>query len=175
MRAQTLGTILDPSLVHRLEPLSLLLGIMVWDGADGVAALALAVGGLHHHLRVLMTILSTSISVSARLSSDDRSRRAHVDARRQSRAPCRWRPFPPAPPTPPHTAARPPVAPPASPAPSAVLKTTKEPTDHAASRPGSTKCQAPTGTTVAQEPELRPKLSSSYRNPMVKHEPELHT
>jgi hypothetical protein len=30
------------------------------------------------------------------------------------------------------------------------------------------KCQAPTGTAVAQEPELRPKLSSSYRNLMVK-------
>ena len=74
------GDDLDPSLVHRLEPLSLLLGILVWDGADGVAALALAVGGLHYHVRVLMTILSTSISVSARLSSDDRSRRAHVDA-----------------------------------------------------------------------------------------------
>ena len=85
------GNDLDPSLVHRPEPLSLLLGILVWDGADGVAALALAVGGLHHHVRVLMTILSTSISVSARLSSDDR-RRAHVDARRQSRAPCRSRP-----------------------------------------------------------------------------------
>jgi len=41
------GNDLDPSLVHRLEPLSLLLGILVWDGADGVAALALAVGGLH--------------------------------------------------------------------------------------------------------------------------------
>jgi hypothetical protein len=27
---------LDPGLVHRLEPLSLLLGILVWDGADGV-------------------------------------------------------------------------------------------------------------------------------------------
>ena len=38
------GNDLDPSLVHRLEPLSLLLGILVWDGADGVAALALAVG-----------------------------------------------------------------------------------------------------------------------------------
>jgi hypothetical protein len=31
------GNDLDPSLVHRLEPLSLLLGILVWDGADGVA------------------------------------------------------------------------------------------------------------------------------------------
>jgi hypothetical protein len=41
------GNDLDPSLAHRLEPLSLLLGILVWDGADGVAALALAVGGLH--------------------------------------------------------------------------------------------------------------------------------
>jgi hypothetical protein len=30
------GNDLDPSLVHRLEPLSLLLGILVWDGADGV-------------------------------------------------------------------------------------------------------------------------------------------
>ena len=38
------GNDLDPSLVHRLEPLSLLLGILV---SDGVAALALAVGGLH--------------------------------------------------------------------------------------------------------------------------------
>jgi hypothetical protein len=27
---------LDPSLVHRLEPRSLLLGILVWDGADEV-------------------------------------------------------------------------------------------------------------------------------------------
>jgi hypothetical protein len=26
----------DPSFVHRLEPLSLLLGILVWDSADGV-------------------------------------------------------------------------------------------------------------------------------------------
>ena len=38
------GDDLDPSLVHRLEPFSLLLGVLVWDGADGVAALALAVG-----------------------------------------------------------------------------------------------------------------------------------
>jgi hypothetical protein len=29
---------LDPSLVHRLEPLSLLLRILVWDGADEVVA-----------------------------------------------------------------------------------------------------------------------------------------
>jgi hypothetical protein len=48
-----LGNDLDPSRVHRLEPLSLLLGILVWDGADGAALLALAVGGLHHHVRVL--------------------------------------------------------------------------------------------------------------------------
>jgi hypothetical protein len=32
------GNDLDPSLMHRLEPLSLLLGILVRDGADGVAA-----------------------------------------------------------------------------------------------------------------------------------------
>jgi hypothetical protein len=34
---------LDPSLVHRLEPLSLLLGILVWDGADEVVASAVLV------------------------------------------------------------------------------------------------------------------------------------
>lgn len=34
---------LDPSLVHRLEPLRLLLGILVWDGADGVVAAAVLV------------------------------------------------------------------------------------------------------------------------------------
>jgi hypothetical protein len=28
----------DPRLVHRLEPLSLLPGILVWDGANGVVA-----------------------------------------------------------------------------------------------------------------------------------------
>jgi hypothetical protein len=33
------GDDLDPSLVYRLEPLSLLLGILVWDGADGVVRL----------------------------------------------------------------------------------------------------------------------------------------
>ena len=32
------GDDLDPSLMHRLEPLSLLLGILVWDGADEVVA-----------------------------------------------------------------------------------------------------------------------------------------
>ncbi|HJV12900.1 MAG TPA: hypothetical protein VJ625_03325 [Propionibacteriaceae bacterium] len=32
------GDDLDPSLVHRLEPLSLLLGILVWNGADEVMA-----------------------------------------------------------------------------------------------------------------------------------------
>jgi hypothetical protein len=36
------------------------------------------------------------------------------------------------------------------------------------------KCQPPTGTTVAQEPELRPETAKQLRNPMVKHEPELH-
>ena len=37
------GDDLDPSLVHRLEPLSLLLGILVWDGADEVVAPAVLV------------------------------------------------------------------------------------------------------------------------------------
>ena len=32
------GDDLDPGLVHRLEPLSLLLGISVWDVADEVMA-----------------------------------------------------------------------------------------------------------------------------------------
>ena len=34
---------LDPSLVYRLEPLSLLLRILVWDGADEVVAPAVLV------------------------------------------------------------------------------------------------------------------------------------
>ena len=37
------GDDLDPSLVHRLEALSLLLGILVWDGADEVVASAVLV------------------------------------------------------------------------------------------------------------------------------------
>jgi hypothetical protein len=37
--AQTLGDNLDPSLVHHLKPLSLMLGILVRDGADEVMAL----------------------------------------------------------------------------------------------------------------------------------------
>jgi 2-polyprenyl-6-methoxyphenol hydroxylase-like FAD-dependent oxidoreductase len=37
-----LGDDLDPSLVYRLESLSFLLGILVWDGADEVGAPALA-------------------------------------------------------------------------------------------------------------------------------------
>ena len=37
------GDDLDPSLVHRLEPLSLLLGILVRDGADEVVAPAVLV------------------------------------------------------------------------------------------------------------------------------------
>ena len=42
------GDDLDPSLVHRLEPLGLLLGILVWDGADCVMALSSCV----HQVRV---------------------------------------------------------------------------------------------------------------------------
>ena len=37
------GDDLDPSLVYRLEPLSLLLGILVWDGVDGVVPPAILV------------------------------------------------------------------------------------------------------------------------------------
>ena len=37
------GDDLDPRRVHRLEPLSLLPGILVWDGADEVVALAVFV------------------------------------------------------------------------------------------------------------------------------------
>jgi len=37
------GNDLDPSLVHRLEPLGLLLGVLVWDGADEVVAPAVLV------------------------------------------------------------------------------------------------------------------------------------
>ena len=57
------GDDLDPSLVHRLEPLGLLLGVLVWDGADGVVALAVLVDLAPGRS---MMILSTSISVSAR-------------------------------------------------------------------------------------------------------------
>jgi hypothetical protein len=46
------GDDLDPSLVHRLEPLSLLLGILVWDGADGVVTPAVA-GTARSHSVVL--------------------------------------------------------------------------------------------------------------------------
>ena len=59
------GDDLDPSLVHRLEPLSLLLGILVWDGADEVVAPAVLVDLVGCRS---MMILSTSISVSARRS-----------------------------------------------------------------------------------------------------------
>jgi hypothetical protein len=37
------GDDLDPSFVHRLKPLSLLLRILVWDGADEVVALTVFV------------------------------------------------------------------------------------------------------------------------------------
>jgi DivIVA domain-containing protein len=37
------GDDLDPSLVYRLEPLSLLLGILVWDGADEVVTPAVLI------------------------------------------------------------------------------------------------------------------------------------
>ena len=67
------GDDLDPGLVHRLEPLSLLLGILVWDGADEVVAPA--VSSILLGCRS-MTILSTSISVSARRSTADRSSHA---------------------------------------------------------------------------------------------------
>ena len=42
-RCSDSGDDLDPSLVHRLEPLSLLLRILVWDGADEVVAPAVLV------------------------------------------------------------------------------------------------------------------------------------
>jgi hypothetical protein len=64
------GDDLDPSLVHRLEPLSLSLGILVWDGADEesrLPSLSILLG-----CRAMM-ILFTSISVSARRSTADRS------------------------------------------------------------------------------------------------------
>ena len=37
------GDDLDPRLVHRLEPLSLLLAILVWDGADEIVTPAVLV------------------------------------------------------------------------------------------------------------------------------------
>jgi hypothetical protein len=55
------GDDLDPSLVHRLEALSLLLRILVWDGADEVVA-RLPSFSILLGCRSMM-ILSTSISV----------------------------------------------------------------------------------------------------------------
>jgi hypothetical protein len=46
------GDDLDPSLVHRLEPLSLLLGILVWDSADEVVPPAVLVGPDRHCARL---------------------------------------------------------------------------------------------------------------------------
>jgi hypothetical protein len=64
------GDDLDPRLVHCLEPLSLLLRILVRDGADEVVA----PGVLVDLARVpLDDDLATSISVSARRSTADRS------------------------------------------------------------------------------------------------------
>jgi hypothetical protein len=57
--AQTLGDDLDPSLEHRLEPLSLLLRILVWDGADEVVAPAVLSILLGCHS---MMILSTRLA-----------------------------------------------------------------------------------------------------------------
>src|SRR5215210_1856797 len=82
---------------------------------------------------------------------------------------------PPAPPTPPDTAARQPAAPEASPAPFRVDD------DHERSTPDDT-ATAQTTRSVKHLPERLsrrnrnrvPKLESTYRNPMVKHEPELH-
>ena len=61
---------IDRAFVHFLQLLSLLLGIFVWDGADEVVALAVD-GDLGVDMRTM--IRSTRISVSARLSSVDRS------------------------------------------------------------------------------------------------------
>ena len=63
-----------------------------------------------------------------------------------------------------------------SPVPSGVdIEHGRTPTRHSNSRDRAT-CQAPTGTTVAQEPELRPETVKQLTGtPMVKHEPEVHT
>jgi hypothetical protein len=64
------GDDLDPSLVSRLEPCGLHLGILVWAGADEVVAPAVLVD----LARVpLDDDLATSISVSARRSTADRT------------------------------------------------------------------------------------------------------
>jgi hypothetical protein len=67
--AQTLGTILT-GLVHCLEPHGFHLGILVRDGAEEVVAAAVLADLLGCRS---MMILSTSISVSARRSTADRS------------------------------------------------------------------------------------------------------
>jgi hypothetical protein len=54
------GDDLDPILVHRLEPLSFLLRILLWDGADKVVAPAVLVDLAR--VRSMM-ILSTKFSV----------------------------------------------------------------------------------------------------------------
>ena len=67
------GDDLDPSLVHCLEALSLLLRILVRNGADEVGAPALAVLDPRLGRVPLDDDLATSISVSARRSTADRS------------------------------------------------------------------------------------------------------
>ena len=54
------------------------------------------------------------------------------------------------------------------------ITTTEQPTQWHRNSRGMAKCQAPTGTAVAREPEPRPQTVKQLRNPMVKHEPELH-
>jgi hypothetical protein len=46
------GDDLDPGVVHRLEPLSLLLGILVWNGADELVVSAVLVGPDRHCARL---------------------------------------------------------------------------------------------------------------------------
>jgi hypothetical protein len=54
------GDDLDPRLVHRLQALRLLLGILVWDGADEVVASAVLVDLARVSLVALINLTNLS-------------------------------------------------------------------------------------------------------------------
>ena len=51
----------DPSLVHLLQPLGLLLKILVWDGADGVVASAALIDLARVPLQTVLVILNPDL------------------------------------------------------------------------------------------------------------------
>jgi hypothetical protein len=70
------GDDLDPSLVHRLEPLSLLLRILVWDGADEVVPPAVLVDLAARCALINWTYLSRKVDLG---KADDHGKSAGSD------------------------------------------------------------------------------------------------